>query len=166
MKHLTLIRHAKSSWSDTTLSDWERPLSKRGQKSAPVMGQILRERNINFDQVFTSSARRARTTIEIICHEIEIASASIVVTDDLYTFSYSDVLDWLRQVDNNYHDIALAGHNPACHELYQFLTNRRLAKFPTCAVARFEFNLEKWSEISSGTGKLVFFDIPRNHLAN
>ena len=130
------------------------------------MGRILKERKINFDQVFSSSARRARTTIELICQEIEIAPAAIVVTDDLYTFSYSDVLDWLRQVDDNYHDIALAGHNPACHELYQFLTKRRLGKYPTCAVARFQFDLEKWSEISSGSGKLVFFDIPRNHLAD
>ena len=164
MRHLTLIRHAKSSWKQAELADIDRPLNKRGLASAPVMGRVLKERAVQFDKVFTSSARRARITIELICEEIGIAPASIVVSDDLYTFSYRDILKWLKRVNDNYHDIALGGHNPACHNLFSVLTNKSLDKYPTCAVARFQFDLGSWSEITAGTGKLVFFDIPRNHL--
>lgn len=164
MRYLTLIRHAKSSWKQTHLADHERPLNKRGLVSAPVMGQVLKKHAVQFDRVFTSSARRAHDTIKMICEEIGIAPTSIVSSDDLYTFNYRELLNWLRRVSDNYHDIALGGHNPACHNLYSFLTNHTLDKYPTCAVARFQFDLDSWSEIGAGTGTLIFFDIPRNHL--
>lgn len=164
MKYLTIIRHAKSSWSDMSLSDIDRPLNKRGLKSAPVMGQVLKSRGIQFDSVFTSRARRAHDTIKLICRELDFPATDIKVSEDLYTFGYHDVLEFIYQIDNELNDIAIGGHNPACHSLFFLLTNRNLAKYPTCAVARIKFEINSWSEIAPSKGELVFYEIPRNHL--
>ena len=38
MRRLTLLRHAKSSWEDPELDDFDRPLNPRGLRALPDMG--------------------------------------------------------------------------------------------------------------------------------
>ena len=76
MKQLLVLRHAKSSWKDIGLRDFDRPLNKRGKKDAPRMGQFLAEQDLTPDQIITSAATRARLTAEA------VASSSDDILDD------------------------------------------------------------------------------------
>ena len=70
MKKLYIIRHAKSSWKDTALDDFKRPLSKRGRKDAPFMAKKLKQKGVMPDVIISSPATRAKTTAELIAKEL------------------------------------------------------------------------------------------------
>ena len=93
MKLLTLIRHAKSSWSDPTLKDFDRPLNKRGHRNAPLMGDMLRLKNIHFDQVYSSPARRALDTAHYICAAVDYDLNRIEADPDLYHAGAGELLE-------------------------------------------------------------------------
>ena len=46
MKYLTIIRHAKSSWENPELDDFDRPLNERGKKAILLIGNFLKENNV------------------------------------------------------------------------------------------------------------------------
>ena len=81
MKTLLILRHAKSSWKHTNLSDHERPLNKRGKKAAPLIGQLLYEQDLVPDIILSSTARRARNTAEIVA-EVSGFEGEIYYLDD------------------------------------------------------------------------------------
>ena len=91
MKRLIILRHAKSSWADTSLDDWQRPLNDRGRSDAPRVGEWLREHAIVPDLIVTSDAVRARRTAEAVAGTAG-HSRDIVVTPSLYEASTSDIL--------------------------------------------------------------------------
>lgn len=66
MLTLTLLRHAKSSWSDPALDDHERPLAKRGVKAIPLIAKYMRQQNIAPDLVLASDAMRTRATLALL----------------------------------------------------------------------------------------------------
>ena len=90
MKSITLIRHAKSSWKDPTLPDFDRPLNKRGYRNAPFMGQLLHEKGVAFERVYSSPARRAIDTAKYICSEIDYDLTEIKTDPSLYHADASD----------------------------------------------------------------------------
>ncbi|MDQ1339890.1 MAG: phosphohistidine phosphatase, partial [Campylobacterota bacterium] len=70
MKKLYIIRHAKSSWGDAELNDFERPLNKRGKSNAPMMGERLKKKGVMPDIIISSLAKRAKSTAEMIAKEV------------------------------------------------------------------------------------------------
>ncbi|NHZ86559.1 MAG: hypothetical protein GWP19_11885 [Planctomycetia bacterium] len=163
IKYLTLIRHAKSSWKFPELTDFDRPLNKRGLKSASLMGVVLQEQAVLFDAVFSSSAKRAHDTIELICERIGFPLNNIKFEDELYDFHSQRVYEYIKHFDDSLHDVALAGHNPVFHRLATLLTGESIVKFPTCAIARMRFDVDQWRQVTGGTGRLVFYDCPKYH---
>ncbi len=97
MKTVLLLRHAKSSWSDSRLSDVDRPLNKRGKNDAPFMGQRLASASIEFDLLVSSSAKRARKTARLIAKEIGYKRKDIVCHNEIYTSDLSVLLSVLRR---------------------------------------------------------------------
>ena len=93
MKTLFLVRHAKSSWDDTTLPDKDRPLNERGERDAPKMGKRLAKRDVKTDLILSSPARRALTTAKIIAKSIDYKPKKIVVDDRLYPGAADDLLN-------------------------------------------------------------------------
>ncbi|MBK8627403.1 MAG: hypothetical protein IPN86_18100 [Saprospiraceae bacterium] len=49
IKKIIIVRHAKSSWTDFSISDFDRPLDERGLTDAPVMAELLKD-NGHFPQ--------------------------------------------------------------------------------------------------------------------
>ena len=54
MKNLFLLRHAKSSWDNAALGDFDRPLSKRGISNAIQLSEYIQKYSISFDLVLSS----------------------------------------------------------------------------------------------------------------
>jgi len=148
MKTLFLVRHAKWSKDDPTLSDKERPLNDRGMQVAPKMGQRLAKRGVDPDLIVSSPARRALATAEIFAKKFDYKFKDIVVDERLYESSPDQLLEVIRALDENPKRVMLFGHNPEFVQLAHRLSPE-ITEMPTCAVAEFEFDIKSWSAVGT-----------------
>ncbi|SPJ16967.1 conserved hypothetical protein [Burkholderiales bacterium] len=160
MKTLLLIRHAKSSWDDTSLPDKDRPLNTRGERDAPKIGERLAQRDVKPDLIVSSPARRALATAEIIARKLGYRPKNIVVDDRLYAVAADDLLDVIHKLDDEKDHVMLFGHNPELTELAHWLSSE-ITHLPTCAVAEFHFNAKSWSNVGKLTLETVALDYPK-----
>ena len=116
---ILLVRHAKSSWKHPDLDDFDRPLNKRGQRDAPLMGQRITHYNLAIDLIVSSPAKRAKATAKSIALELAYPNDKIVHIPQLYHTSLSLICDVLRTLNGN--TIMLCGHNPSLHYLSHWL---------------------------------------------
>jgi len=159
MKRLILMRHAKSSWGDSSVADHARPLNGRGRVSARVVGDWLRARGYIPDQAFSSDAKRTRETfagLKIACDTQFLRS--------LYHAEPEEILHVLRRATGD--SVLMLGHNPGIGWFAQSIVSEapphpRFYDYPTCATLIAEFDVDDWDEIGTGTGKAVDFVIPR-----
>ena len=148
MKHLILIRHAKSSWNDPTVDDHDRTLNKRGLRDAPIMAARLADSlsRLDFDlqQIFTSSALRAQTFGQFLSNACACPLEEI---KSLYTFSSSQLLSAIHQLPDHLDAVAVIGHNPAMTVLANQLASTNLANMPTSAFLILECDISSWHEL-------------------
>ncbi|SHO50534.1 SixA phosphatase family protein [Desulfopila aestuarii] len=164
MKHLYLIRHAKSSWDNPGLTDAERPLNKRGKRDAPFMGKLLKEQGIMPDLICASPAKRAKQTAKIIAESIGFPTQDIRLLDDIYTSDLNLLLQVVQQIEDTVANLFLVGHNYVLTDLAESLTSEVLGNIPTCGIVSIAFNVASWSEVTGGRGEMLFFDYPKKHL--
>jgi phosphohistidine phosphatase len=163
MKHLFLIRHAKSSWSNPGLSDFERPLNKRGKRDAPFMGKRLATIDPRPDCIISSPARRARKTARAVGAEIGFSKKDIILEDELYTFSAHTIIEILKRTSDSIQTLALVGHNHGITECGEYLSGERLDNVPTCGIVLIQFDCKRWAHIGPQSGSLLLFDYPKLH---
>ncbi|MDV7142583.1 histidine phosphatase family protein [Tropicimonas sp. TH_r6] len=160
MKRLILLRHAKSSWVNPDLGDFERPLNKRGQRSAKALGKWLRQTEWLPDHVLCSTARRTRETFE----RLHIDSSPELL-EDLYHASAARMLETIRTAEAE--TLMVIGHNPGTAQLAHSLVavapdHPRFADYPTGALLVAEFDIGKWSKLASGSGRVLHFLTPHD----
>lgn len=160
---LTLVRHAKSSWKNDDLKDFERPLNSRGLKNAPEMGKRLLEKGYAVDRITSSPAARAIATAEIIASELGFNIKKIEKNAQIYEASLATLIDLVSCLDNNCHRVMLVGHNPGFTVLCNYLSNANIDNMPTCSVAQIQFDTDGWESITDHSGKLLEFDYPKKH---
>lgn len=161
MKTLYLIRHAKSSWGDVNLQDYDRPLNNRGKRDVIDMGKRLNERNVQPSLIVASSAKRTRKTAIAIGKEIGYAKDRIELKKELYHCMIFEMLKVVNSFDNKHETAMLVGHNPTTSSFCDYLTGN-YHEFPTCAIARIDFEIDSWLEVSKDLGQLVWYDFPKN----
>lgn len=162
MKRLFLIRHAKSSWSDPTLDDFDRPLNKRGKRDAPEMADRLAALDIVPDLMISSPAKRARKTAVQMAKATGYDRNSIRFDEDLYLGSLSYHLHVIENALLKSDTLFLVGHNHTITELAGYLSGTYIDNIPTCGIAAIEFTGHVHEMIQAGGGKLLFFDFPKN----
>lgn len=160
MKTLFLIRHAKSSWDDTTLPDKDRPLDDRGKRDAPKMGKRLAKRDVKPDLILSSPAMRALATAQIIAKRLDYKRKDIVVDDRLYAAAADELLNIIHRLDDELERVMFFGHNPELTELAHRLSSK-IMHMPTCAVAKFTFTAKSWSGIGKAKLAKVALDSPK-----
>jgi phosphohistidine phosphatase len=166
MLTLSLLRHAKSSWSDARLKDIERPLSDRGEKAAPRMGAFMARRGIEPDLVLCSPAVRTRQTLDLVLPHFKEAP-KVVYEDALYLASPATLLKRVQKVAAAVRHTMIVGHDPGMHVLALELAGsgadedlQALAqKFPTAGLAVIAFKARSWSKL--GGGRLELFMSPK-----
>jgi phosphohistidine phosphatase len=159
MKTLLLLRHAKSSWGDSSLADFDRPLAHRGVNDAPRMGRALKERGIVPDRIISSPAVRAVQTIQAVVKAAGLGVAP-EFDEDIYGASSAELMRVVRRISDSSSCALLVGHNPGFEELLSRLTGARHS-LPTAALAGVEFQIESWSDVEDGDGKLAWFMTPK-----
>jgi phosphohistidine phosphatase len=168
MPRLLLLRHAKSSWDDSEIDDFDRPLNTRGRRSAPLMGRHCAQHNLVPHTILCSSARRTRETLAGIMPYFT-DDLKIEITRDLYMTSEDRHLALIRARGETARTMMAIGHNPSLRDLAILLIgsgNPVLRaeldeKFPTAAVAVIDFDVKAWADISPGSGRIVAFFRPR-----
>ncbi len=161
MKILTLVRHAKSSWNDTNLSDRERPLNKRGERDAPVMGQRIVNHGIRPSLIIASPAVRAWTTAKIIAHEIAYPLEFLQREDSLYLASLDDLLDAVIAQDIGFSSLMVVGHNPGMTDFANFLLPGITNNLPTAGVVSVQVDREDWQLHTQAKVELLAYDYPK-----
>jgi len=167
MKILTVLRHAKSSWDDSRLDDFDRPLNDRGWKAAHRMGGEFRQRGLRFDLVLASPAARVRETIDGLREKFEL-DVEIRFEPEVYAASEERLLQVVRAISEDAQRVLLVGHNPGLEQLVAGLTrdddptrDRVSEKFPTAACAQIELPADRWTDVEPGTGKIVALILPK-----
>ena len=164
-RFLTLVRHAKSSWKDPLLDDFDRPLNKRGRQNAPSMGRRLAAAGYRPDLIISSPARRARETAQLIAEELAVAEeAPILYEPGIYGANETELLGIIRNFDDSCYEVALVGHNPGLTELASLLAACRIENIVTCGVVRLELDLPAWRQARAQCGRMLFYDYPKNRL--
>lgn len=158
MKTLLLMRHAKSSWKQKDLADQERPLNKRGWRDAPLMGHLLVDRELVPQRIVSSSAVRARETVEAIQGVLNEAGGfpgQVDYLDQLYMAEPPEYYSTLRAIPDDLERVMVVGHNPGLESLLQLLVNR-IESLPTAVLAHIVLPIEHWNDLSQETtGELI-----------
>lgn len=160
---LTVIRHAKSSWSHPELADHDRPLNKRGRRDAPRMGERLQARGFAPELILTSTALRARATADVIAEACGVAER-VRAKRALYHAEPDEVLSLVGAVaeKRGVRDVAVVGHNPGLTELVVWLTGAALDNLPTCGVATVALAEARYGEAGAGEARLELLETPKN----
>ena len=163
MKNLYLLRHAKSSWDNPGLSDKDRPLNKRGLRDAPEMGQRFAARGETLDLVFSSPAKRARTTAELFCDACDYPPDGIVIEDGLYFLGRGAIEEVIENQSDRVNSLMLVFHNPDithfCNSISDYF---RIDNIPTCGLVKWDCDIDRWIDWSRETTQFGYFDYPKN----
>ncbi len=155
MRTIILLRHGKSSWSDPTLADLDRPLAPRGERASQRIAKYIRQKKIRPALVLYSPSLRTRQTLEAI------------ESSQLYAASEGELLQRLQALPESVDSVMLIGHNPGLHELARTLASRGdelpqlEEKFPTGALATLVVDSESWAALGPGDAELVDYVVPR-----
>lgn len=160
MKKLYLIRHSKSSWDDLSLKDFDRPLNKRGKRDAPLMAKRIKEKEIQFDIIYSSPAKRAKKTAEIFSKELDFQD-DIVFKKSLYEASQKDFLNIITETDDNINAIAIFSHNPTINNFVSKYFDDFHQNIPTCAIFAMEIHDSSWKNFVRAEKFRLFFHYPK-----
>jgi phosphohistidine phosphatase len=161
MKTLLILRHAKSSWKDSALTDYQRPLNKRGKRDAPKVGRLLREDGLVPELILSSPAIRARNTAEIVAEESGY-EGEIEYFPEFYPGDPQAYIEALNRLPDEYRYVMVVGHNPGLEELIETLTDDWF-RLPTAALAQLLFSIKSWRELDDETeGRVINLWRPRD----
>lgn len=156
---LYLLRHAKSSWKDASLRDFERPLKGRGRDAAKQIGKRLANEKLKAPLVVCSPAERTRETLDIVRKHAGL-NGEERFEERIYEASLSDLLQVVSEISDDNAFALMIGHNPGFEELLAFLTGES-RRVPTCALAKVRLDVESWKDVRPGAGKLELFITPK-----
>lgn len=149
MKTLMLLRHAKSSWKDSDVEDHDRPLNKRGKKTAPQMGRLLSTQGLVPDLILSSTAVRARETAKAAAKAASY-KGPIELLESLYLATAGKLMSEAQSLTPDaVGRLLLVGHNPGMEDLIEILSGKR-EPFPTAALAVFEVGIARWKDLELG----------------
>ena len=155
MKTLLLLRHAKSSWKEQDMADFERPLNDRGRKAAELVGNFIAKQNITIDLVISSPAVRARQTIELVLKAAK-RSPELRFDQRVYEATPTRLLEITSQIEDDRRSVLLVGHNPGMEELLTLLVGVEM-HMPTASLAKVVLDSKKWDKILAEKGVLETF---------
>lgn len=159
MKKLVLLRHAKSSWKDSSLADFERPLNERGRKAAKLMGEYMRQQRLGPDLVLCSPAQRAKETAALVLESFGI-EVELRYDARIYEASVERLIEVISEIEETREETLLIGHNPGMENLLSRLTGVS-QQMPTAAMACVMLTSKNWRDAAEQEGRLEWFVKPK-----
>ena len=163
MKTLTLLRHAKSSWSEQGLDDHDRPLSRRGERDAPVMGRRILKAGIRPSLIVSSTAARALATARIVAREISYPLEFLQRDPELYMAGLQTLIEVVGRQEPGFNNVMLVAHNPGLTEFANFLIPGLAGNVPTCGLVSVSIDADDWDIRRARGIALDLYDYPKRH---
>ena len=166
MKTLFILRHAKSSWENSDLSDFERPLNSRGLEEATFMGNLMYEKQIQPDLILSSPANRAKQTAILVKENAQMGN-EIQYEENVYEASQLRLLQIISRIEDKNETVLLVGHNPGLEGLIKVLTGAE-QPLSTASLAKIILQIDSWNEAGANCGQQEFFASPKTerHASN
>lgn len=163
MKTLYLVRHAKSSWDNVNMADFDRPLNGRGRKNAPFMGKLMQEKNVRPDLVISSPANRAITTAEAFSEALGYPPEKIDKRMEIYEGGINEMLRLVRGIPETRDTVMLFGHNPTLTVFAGLVSGHPLENIVTCGVVRIDMTGDSWQETMTNSGTFAWYEYPKKY---
>jgi len=161
MRTLFLIRHAKSSWDNPGLRDFNRPLNERGLREAPLMAQLLANRGVQPDLLVSSPAKRALTTALFFAEKFGIADEQVLREQDIYEAAPTDILQIISHLPDSAAVVCLFGHNPTFTDVANRFSDDFIDNVPTCGIVQIESEAESWKTMYEGNSRVKAHFFPK-----
>lgn len=164
MKYILLLRHAKSSWGDPSIDDFDRPLSDRGLNDAPLIGKFLKKTGYKPEYVVSSPAKRAKQTSQLCIEGMKENEGIISWDKSLYFDSHLKYVEAIQQTPDNVERMMIVGHNPLMESTATILSGGRDGtefRIPTAGLICLESYAAKWADIKPGTCHVKWMMIPK-----
>ena len=159
MKELILMRHAKSSWSDSSLQDFDRVLNSRGRCDAVRMAERLAA-VATPDLMLVSAAKRASETAELVRATMQLSPAKLRLERSLYLASQAELLAEIWTVSSTVKTLMVVAHNPGISMLAQRLSKSLIPELPTASVVRLRMPVAEWCHVGTHA-TLIDIDYPK-----
>jgi len=160
---LILLRHAKSSWNDESLNDFDRPLNRRGIREAPDMAVRMKEANCRPQRLLCSPALRTRQTSDHVATTLGIKAEERVLIPEIYEATAGTLIDVIAKHGQTSEELLLIGHNPGIEHLSAMLNGGDRLNMATCTVCRFDISgIDDWRMLANAGSRLEFYDFPKN----
>ena len=162
MKTLYLIRHAKSSWAEVGMKDFDRSLEERGLKDAPKMAKLLREMSVQPDYMVSSPAKRAFTTAQYFALGLDFPIGKIEKEMEIYEAEEATLLHIVQGLPDEKNTILMFGHNPGFTYFANKFAKKQIENVPTCGIVVIELTGDKWKDFNEKTAKVKDFLYPKS----
>lgn len=163
MKSVIYIRHAKSSWKDPLLNDFDRPLNKRGIRDMKLMPLKLKELESNLDGVIASPSNRTQCTMEAFVEAYSLKKKCIILDQSLYHPSMQYLQDVLLGIDPKWEKVMIITHNPAITQFVNQFTQQNIDNVPTSGIVRLDFMTDSWEDVYNCAIKFKYFIFPKKY---
>jgi phosphohistidine phosphatase len=163
MKTLFVVRHAKSSWNNPELDDFDRPLNKRGKQNAPLIASILAKKKIKPEQMISSPANRAYSTAEFFAEAFEYPNSEIKIDENLYEADSLDILNVITSVEDYINSVMIFGHNPGLTDFVNFISDGEIENVPTTGVVCLSLKSNCWKDVTRRSCELLWFEYPKKY---
>jgi phosphohistidine phosphatase len=160
VKRLTLMRHANAQWKDPQISDFDRPLNRRGTSEAEAMSRRLMELKLIPTVLLTSSARRAWQTADIVARELGMSARSMRSDESLYLAPVADILKVIQTIGPRIPHLMIIGHNPGITEVANLLAPAARTDLATGAMCSLTFDTRIWADVAAGNLRDVRSESP------
>lgn len=161
MRHVILVRHAKSSWDDAFMSDFDRPLTERGKEDALLMAKHVFEKKVQIDSFISSPAKRARKTASFFLKQYGLEKEDLVLKPELYLPPVEIFYSTIEACNDDIKNLALFSHNSGITDFANTLVSTiKVPDIPTCGVFVIQTNASSWQQFRDFDKRLVFFDYP------
>lgn len=164
MRTLFLVRHAKSSWDNPGLRDFNRPLNERGLRDAPRMAQLLVKQSVKPDLLVSSPAKRALATALFFAAAFDIPDEAVLREQDIYEAGPMDILRIISRLPDSARTVLLFGHNPTFTEVANRFSENMIDNIPTCGLVQIESSADSWQAFHEGNAAVGACFFPKEVL--
>ena len=161
MKKILLVRHAKSSWTDFSIRDHDRPLNDRGHQDAPVMAKKIKELEFKPESIYTSTAKRAKDTAKYFATTLQVENNHFHLLPRLYHPTPETILDVINKAADEYKSIAIFCHNPGVTHFASHILNKYIDNVSTCGIIVISSDVNQWSEVNSNNLHFINYFYPK-----
>jgi phosphohistidine phosphatase len=161
MKTLSILRHAKSSWENTSLDDFDRPILSKGFVRTQKVCKYMLNMHLKPDCILSSPALRAFQTANIVIEELNLSLVP-QICKNFYPGGVDEILDEISKISQNIEHVMVVGHNPVLTDLFaQVCEELDIEWLPTSSLATLEFEISDWKELKGKIGVCTHYAIPK-----